>query len=308
MRIAITGSTGLIGTALRRSLEGDGHDVVPVVRAGSGGGRPAGGDAIEWDLERRTVDAAAFAGIDAVVHLAGHPIGAKRWNPEEKRQLVESRTVSTALLAETLASLPAADRPSVLVSGSGVNYYGDRGDEVLTEGSGPGPAGSFLTELCVAWEAATGPAVSAGIRTCTIRTSVVLDPKHGGLAKMLPLFKLGLGGPFGRGRPWMPWIALADEVGAIRFLIDAAGAAGPFNLAAPGSVRNAEFAKTLGRVLRRPAFVPVPPIGPKLLLGSELATELLFTSMRVEPAALLAAGYVFRFPTLEPALRATLER
>jgi uncharacterized protein (TIGR01777 family) len=294
VRVAITGASGLIGTALRRSLQGDGHDAVALARPGT----PA-------------FDAApqALAGADAVVHLAGHPIGAKRWNAAEKARIIDSRAQGTAALAEALAGLPAADRPGVLVSGSGVNYYGDRGGEVLTETSGPGPAAeSFLTRVVLAWEAGTQPAEAAGIRTCHIRTAMVLDRSAGGLGKMLPLFKLGLGGPFGRGRTWMPWIALEDEVGAIRFLLETASASGPFNLAAPNPVTNADFAKTLGRVLRRPAFMPVPPFGPKLLLGAELADDLLFTSMRAEPAALLAAGYVFRFPSLEGALRATLER
>lgn len=292
MRVGITGSTGLIGSALRRSLEADGHEVAALARPGT-----------------EAFDGASLAGLDAVVHLAGQPIGATRWNAAEKARIMDSRKEGTAALAAALAALGDADRPPVLVSGSGVNYYGDRGGEILTETSGSGPPeASFLTRVVLAWEAATAPAVDAGVRVCCIRTSMVLDPGAGGLGKMLPLFRFGLGGPFGRGRTWMPWIALDDEVGAIRFLLEHDDLSGPYNLAAPEPVTNATFARTLGRVLRRPAVVPVPPFGPKLLLGAELADELLFTSMRAVPAALQAAGYDFRHPSLEGALRATLGR
>ena len=261
------------------------------------------GPTIEWELAARRIDAAALEGLDAVVHLAGEPIGAKRLSDEQKHRIRDSRVVGTTVLAEALAGL---DRPpGVLVSASGVNYYGDRGDEVLTESSGPGP-GSFLTDLCRAWEAATEPATAAGVRTCIVRTGIVLDPAAGAMRKLLPIFKLGLGGRFGDGRTWMPWIHLDDQVGAIRFLLRRAGAGGPFNLCAPSPVTNATFAKVLGRVLHRPAVLPVPRFGPKLVVGAELAEELLFTSMRVEPAALLAAGYEFGFTDLESALRALL--
>jgi uncharacterized protein (TIGR01777 family) len=300
VRVAVTGSSGLIGSALRASLEADGHEVVRVVRTGSPG---VAGPTIEWDLSNRTIDAAGLDGVDAVVHLAGEPIGAKRLSHEQKRAILVSRVVGTTVLAEAMSGL--ASPPAVLVSASGVNYYGDRGDEVLDETSGPGP-GSFLTDVCVAWEAATEPATAAGIRTCVIRTGMVLDAHGGALAKMLPLFKLGLGGRFGDGRAWMPWIHIDDHIGAIRFLVDHDVAAGPFNLTAPAPATNAEFAKVLGHVLGRPAVLPVPKFGPKLLVGGELAEELLFTSMRVQPAALLAAGYQFRYTDLESALRAAL--
>ena len=300
MRVAITGSTGLIGTALIASLEADGHEPVRVVRPDSSS---IGGQAtIAWDLEARTIDRDALASVDAVVHLAGEPIGAKRLSDGQKARIRDSRVVSTTLLAEALAELAGSgDGPRTLVSASGVNHYGDRGDEVLIESSGPGP-GSFLTEVCLAWEGATGPVAAAGVRTCVIRTGIVLAPKGGALDKMLPLFKLGLGGRFGDGRTWMPWIHLADEVGAIRFLLDTGAASGPFNLTAPNPVTNADFTKALGEALHRPTFLPVPSFGPKLLVGAELAQELLFTSMRVEPAAILAAGYQFRFPDLPGAL------
>lgn len=299
MKVAVTGSTGLIGTALIASLEADGHEAVRVVRPGS---RHADGAAIAWDLDARTIDRDALAGVDAVVHLAGEPIGAKRLSDEQKARIRDSRVVSTTLLAEALAELAGrGERPRTLVSASGVNYYGDRGDEVLTEGSGPGP-GSFLTDVCLAWEGATEPAAAAGVRTCVIRTGIVLATKGGALDKMLPLFKLGLGGKFGDGSTWMPWIHLADEVGAIRFLLDTDSASGAFNLTAPNPATNADFTKALGAALHRPTFVPVPSFGPKLLVGAELAQELLFTSMRAEPAALVAAGYQFRFADLDEAL------
>ena len=302
MRVAVTGSSGLIGAALRRSLEADGHDVVRVVRAG---GRPVDGPTIEWDLGAGTIDEAALEGLDAVVHLAGEPIGAKRLDDAQKARIRESRVVGTGLLAGAFAAM--TQPPGVLVSASGVNYYGDRGAEVLTEASGPGP-GSFLTDVCLAWEGATEPAAAAGVRTCVVRTGIVLDRHEGALAKMLPLFKLGLGGRFGDGGTWMPWIHLADEVGAIRFLLAHDDLSGAFNFTAPAPVTNAEFTKVLGKVLGRPTLLPVPKFGPKLLVGAELADELLFTSMRVEPAALLAAGFAFRYSDLESALRAVLGR
>jgi uncharacterized protein (TIGR01777 family) len=298
VRVAVTGSTGLIGTALIASLEADGHEAVRVVRPGS---RSGAGSTIAWDLVARTIDRDALAGVDAVVHLAGEPIGAKRLSDEQKARILDSRVVGTTVLADALAGLAASgEGPKALVSASGVNYYGDRGDEVLTEKSGPGP-GSFLTDVCLAWEGATEPASAAGVRTCVVRTGIVLAAKGGALDKMLPLFKLGLGGKFGDGCTWMPWIHVADEVGAIRFLLDTDAASGAFNLTAPDPVTNAEFTKVLGKALHRPTFLPIPSFGPKLLVGGELAEELLFTSMRAEPAALQAAGYEFRFTDLAEA-------
>lgn len=299
MRVAVSGSSGLIGSALCRSLAGDGHEVVRIVRPGSS----APGPTVEWDLERRTMDGAGLVGVDAVVHLAGEPIGAKRWTPPQKAKVMESRRISTSLLADTLASLDGG--PRALVSGSAIGFYGDRGDEVLTEASGPQP-GLFLSDVCIAWEAAAAPAVDAGIRVTHCRTGIVLDRSEGALAKLLPLFRFGLGGKMGSGRQWMSWISLADEVAALRFLVDTEAATGPFNLTAPNPVTNAELAKTLGSVLGRPSFVPVPAFGPKLLLGGELADQLLFASQRVHPTALEAAGFEFRHRSLEPALRDVL--
>ena len=249
MRVAVTGSSGLIGTPLVARLQAEGHDVVRVVR------RPvsAGESALRWDPAAGTIDAAALAGVDAVVNLAGPGIGDKRWTEERKRELVESRTHGTALLASTLAALDP--RPSVLVSGSAIGYYGERGDEVLTESSGPGD--DLLARLCVDWEAATAPAADAGIRVATIRTGIVLTTAGGALPKLLPLFKLGLGGKMGSGRQWWSWITLRDEIDAIVWLLTH-DLAGPVNLTAPAPTTNAELTKAARRAAA-PAHVPDRP-------------------------------------------------
>lgn len=301
MRVAVTGSSGLIGSALVRSLRGDGHEVVRVVRSGSGGD----GDAttVAWDPMRGSIDAAGLEGVDAAVHLAGAGIGDERWSDDRKRVILESRTSGTALLARTLAGL--ATPPSVLLSGSAVGYYGDRGDEICTEAS---PAGTgFLAEVCEAWEAAAAPAVEAGVRTAFLRTGIVQTKAGGALKKTLPLFKLGLGGRFGSGKQWWSWISLADEIGAIRHLLDH-DVSGPVNLTAPAPVTSAVYAKTLGSVLGRPAMLPVPSFGPKLLLGAEAAEAMLLDGQRAVPSVLERDGYPFAHPTLEAALRAELSR
>jgi uncharacterized protein (TIGR01777 family) len=295
MKIAITGSTGLLGSRLSADLERDGHDVVRLVRPRS---RVAG---VEWDPAANTIDAAGLAGVEAVVHLAGAGIGDKRWSPQHKRAVLESRTTGTALLARTLAGLDP--KPAVLLSGSAIGWYGDRGDEVLTERSAPGTG--FLTDVCMAWEAAAEPAVDAGIRTAFLRTGIVLAPKGGVLGKMLPLFKLGLGGRFGSGRQWMSWVSIDDWVGATRFLLDH-DVAGPVDLTGPEPVTNAELTKALGAALHRPTFLTVPAFGPRLLLGREMADSLLFISQRVRPAVLEDAGYRFEHPDVASAMAAVL--
>lgn len=299
MDVAITGASGLIGRALTRSLQEHGHNVVPVVR------RPVadGERAVRWDPAQGQLDAAALEGIDAVVHLAGEGIGDKRWSDEQKRRILDSRTQSTRLLADALASL--SDKPSVFVSGSAIGYYGDGADRVLTEDS---PAGDlFLSEVCVAWEAEAKPAVDAGIRTPIIRTGIVLSTDGGALAKTLPLFKFGLGGRMGSGKQWWSWISIHDEVAAIEWLLTHE-VAGPVNLTAPAPVTNAEFTKSLGSALHRPTIVPVPAFGPRLLLGSELADQLLFLSQRVEPQVLEQHGFEFRHRTLDAAWADVLGR
>ena len=295
MRIAITGSSGLIGTALRRSLEADGNDVVRVVRGGGGPGTTT------WDPAKGLIDAAAFEGLDGVVHLAGEPIASRRWTDEQKHRILESRTRGTALLAEALAS--CADKPPVMVSGSGIDFYGDRGDEDLTETSPPGQG--FLTDVVLAWEGAAGMAEQAGIRVPRIRTAMVLDAHDGALAKMLLPFKLGIGGRIGSGKQWMSWIELGDHVRAIRFLLER-DIGGPVNLSAPHPVTNLELTKALGAVLHRPTVLPTPLLAPKLLFGSELVEALLLASHRVLPTVLLDAGFEFRYPDIHTALRATL--
>jgi uncharacterized protein (TIGR01777 family) len=301
MRIAITGSSGLIGGALARSLEADGHEVLRVVRAG---GTPAPAAAhLEWDIERGEIDTEGLEGLDGVVHLAGEGIGDRRWTDEQKRRILESRTKGTTLLATALASLD--DKPPVLVSGAAVGVYGDRGDEQLTEASLPGTG--FLAEVVVAWEAAAQPAEAAGIRVPRIRTGIVLDAQGGALPRLARLCRFGILGKLGTGRQWMSWISLADEVAAIRFLLDRdCTLGGPVNLTTAAPVTNEVFTKALGRVLHRPTFLPVPSFGPKLLLGSELADALLYDGQRALPEALLEAGFEFRHTDLESTLRELL--
>jgi uncharacterized protein len=299
MKIAITGSTGLIGTALSRSLIADGHHVLPVVR------RPVGPDdeAVRWDPIAGTIDADRLEGIDGIVHLAGAGIGDKRWTDEYKRTILESRTKGTDLIARTAAGL--STKPAVLVSASGINYYGDTGDTGVTEDAPPGD--DFLADVCVRWEAATAPAADAGIRVATVRTGIVLTPQGGALAKLLPLFKLGLGGRMGSGRQWWSWISLDDEIAVIRHLLDHP-LHGPVNATSPHPVTNAELTSVLGSVLHRPTVLPVPAFGPKLLLGGEAADALLFTSLKVLPAALSASTFSFTHPALEAGLRDLLDR
>jgi uncharacterized protein (TIGR01777 family) len=296
--VAVTGSGGLIGRALVRRLQEGGHRVRRVVRSGG-----EGPDAVRWDPMVGTIDASALAGVDAVVNLGGEGIGDHRWTEAQKRRIRDSRVTGTTVLAEAMAALEP--RPSVLLNASAVGYYGDRGDEVLTEASGPGTG--FLSEVVQAWEGATRPAAAAGIRTACFRTGIVLAADGGALAKQLPLFRFGLGGRLGSGTQWLPWIALEDEVGAIVHLLTA-DVEGPVNLAAPDPVTNATFTEVLGRVLGRPSFLAVPAFGPRLLLGRELADELLFSSARMVPEKLRASGYQFALPELEGALRSVLDR
>lgn len=296
MRIAITGSTGLIGTALVEKLRSLDHDVVRVVRSD-----PEPGD-LTWDPPAGTIHG-DLSGVDAVVHLAGAGIGDHRWTEEYRRTIRESRTRGTNLIAEAVAA--AANGPRVLLSASGINFYGSRGDQLLDESVGRGDG--FLADVCVEWEASTRIAEAAGVRVAHLRSGVVLSPEGGALRKQLPLFKLGVGGPFGFGSQWLSWITLPDEVSAIIHLLTS-DVSGPVNLAAPAPVTSKEFARTLGRVLKRPAIVPVPKFGPALLLGGEAADELLFSSVRAVPAVLEADGFVFEHPDLEDALRSLLDR
>lgn len=303
MRVAISGASGLIGTALGGALQADGHEVVPLVRDGTGG--RSGADrpgAIRWDPAGGTIDAAALEGTDAVVHLAGASIGSGRWTAARKRLIRDSRTQGTALIARTLAGLDQP--PRVLVSGSGVNAYGDGGDTVLTEASPRGQG--FLADVVEAWEAAAAPAADAGIRTVFSRNGVVLARRGGALTPMLRLFRLGLGGRLGSGRQWMSWISLPDEVAALRFLIERDDISGPVNVTAPEPVTNRDFTAALAHALHRPAVLPVPRLGPRLVLG-EMADELLFVSLRVQPAVLQEAGFRFSHPDVATAFAAVLQ-
>ncbi len=295
MKILVTGASGLIGSALVPTLTADGHEVVCAVR------RTARAGEISWDPAAGVLDPAHLSGVDAVVHLAGAGIGDKRWSESYKREILESRTRSTELLARAIATTDNA--PRIFLSGSAIGIYGPRGDEELSETASQGQG--FLADVCRQWEDATGPASQSGTRTALLRTGIVLSPKGGALKKQLPLFKLGLGGRFGNGRQWQSWISIDDEVGAIKHLLTSS-LSGPVNLVAPQPVTSTDFTKTLARVLLRPAVFPVPSFGPKLLLGSELADALLFTGQRVVPSALLADGYTFAHPTLETALRSLL--
>lgn len=291
MHIAITGSNGFIGSALARSLEADGHEVLRVVRSGGGPGT------VSWDIDAGRIDAAGLEGLDGVVHLAGEGIGEKRWTDEQKRRIRESRTKGTALLVGALTGLDR--KPPVLVSGSAVGIYGDRGDEQLTEASEPGRG--FLADVAVAWEAAAAPATGAGIRLATIRTGIVLGTEGGTLPRLAKLARFGVLGKLGTGKQWMSWISIEDQVGAIRFVLEG-DLAGPVNLTAPAPVTNDVLTKALGRAVHRPTILPIPRFGPKLLLGAELAETLLYEGQRVLPEALLDAGYQFRHADLETAL------
>jgi len=293
MEVLVSGASGLIGTALIEGLEARGHAVRRLVRHS-----PQSPGDVRWDPKRGSIDAAALDGVDAAVHLSGAGIGDHRWTPAYRLEIRDSRVASTALLARTLAGLSRP--PRVLLSGSAVGIYGDRGDEELTEASSVGTG--FLAEVCQEWEAATAPAADAGVRVAHLRSGVVLSTRGGALKKQLPLFKAFLGGRFGKGAQWQSWISVVDEVGAICHLLDV-DVHGPVNLTAPEPVTNASFARTLGTVLHRPAFLPIPRFGPALVLGKELATTLLFESQRVLPAALTGSGYRFEQPMLEGALR-----
>ena len=299
LQIGITGASGLIGTALGKHLRAAGHGVVPIVR------RPAGEGEISWDPSAGRLASADLTVLDAIVHLAGAGIGDHRWTDEYKRTLMRSRVDGTTLLADALAEL-GDDGPRVLLSGSAIGFYGDRGDEIVDEHSDSGDG--FLAEICRAWESSTQAAADAGVRVAHLRTGIVLSREGGALAKMLPLFKLGVGGRFGSGDQWMSWISIDDEVRAITHLLTA-DVDGPVNLTAPNPVRNREFADVLGDVLHRPSLLPVPKFGPKLLLGGELADALLFDGQRVDSAVLGGdENFSFAHPDLATALRAVLDR
>lgn len=293
MDIAVTGSHGLIGSALTGALRSGGHRVVPIVRSGEDN------DAIRWDPAAGTIDQAGLEGIDAVVHLAGEGIASGPWTDAQRARIHDSRADGTTLIANALATLQ--QKPSVFVSGSAIGIYGDRGDEVLTESSSPGD--DFLAKVCCDWEAPTEAASAAGIRTVRVRTGIVLDAEGGSLKAQLPAFKLGLGAKAGRGTQWVSWISLRDEVAAIGHAIDTPSVQGPVNLVAPNPVTNAELTDTLGRALHRPTFLTIPHVAQRLPFGvGDLVGSLLFSSARVRPTVLDDTGFSFAHADLDAAL------
>jgi uncharacterized protein (TIGR01777 family) len=293
MRIALTGSSGLIGTALAGAARGAGHDLVRLVR------RPAtGADEVEWSPAERTVDLDALEGVDVVVHLAGETIGA-RWTAARKRDVLESRVDGTTAIAQAVAAL---DPTPALVCASAIGYYGSRGDEILTEESSRGTG--FLSDVVVAWEDAARPAVTAGARVAYLRTGIVVARDGGAVAKLLTPFRLGAGGRIGSGRQWWSWIGLSDVVTA--YLDVAAGELeGPVNATAPNPVTNADFVKALGRALHRPTVLPLPAFAVRAGLG-QMGREMLLEGQRVLPARLLDEQFGFAHPTLDEALAAAL--
>ncbi|MBV8982486.1 MAG: TIGR01777 family oxidoreductase [Acidimicrobiia bacterium] len=298
MKVVVTGSSGLIGTALVAALRARSDDVTTLVRR-----QPGTGEA-RWDPEGGQIDTGALEGQDAVVHLAGVGIGDHRWTDEHKRAVLDSRVKGTTLLSTTLAGL--TDKPKVMASASAMGYYGLRGDEVLTEDSQSGTG--FLAEVCVQWEAVTKAAEDAGVRVAHLRTGLVLSPDGGALKQALLPFKLGLGGRIGNGRQWWSWITIDDEVGAILYALDNDGVRGPLNLTAPNPVTNEQFTRTLNRVLRRPTLLPTPTFALKAMFGSEAVDEMFLGGQRVAPAKLQTNGYQFRHPELEGALRYLLHK
>lgn len=297
MNLLLAGGSGLIGSALARSLRQDGHEVTALVRR-----TPLSGSELEWDPGAGNLDVTALESIDTVVCLSGAGVGDRRWTPSYKKTLLDSRIQPVALLAESIRT--AEHPPATFVLASAVGYYGDTGERVVEESS-PSGAG-FLARLCRQWEAAASPALEAGVRVVNLRTGLVLASSGGLLARLRPLFQLGIGGRLGNGRQYLPWIALPDEVAAIRFAIDNPALSGPVNLTAPRPVTNAEFTTTLARIMHRPALLPAPALALRLVLG-EFAQDVL-TGQRAVPAALQQAGFEFSYPELESALRDCLSR
>jgi len=293
LRILISGSHGLIGSALVPRLAANGDQVIRLVRQ-----PPADATAVAWDPGTGSLDPASLEGFDAVINLAGEGIGDHRWSAAHKRRVLESRVQATTLLASALTTL--RHRPTVLLSASAVGFYGDRGDQPVSEADRPGT--DFLADVCRQWEAACEPASQAGVRTVLLRSGVVLSPRGGALRKQLPLFRAGLGGKLGSGRQYMSWISIDDEVAAIQMALTDADLDGPVNLTAPNPVTNADFTTTLARVLHRPAVARVPRAALAVVFGGQMADEMLLASARVFPRRLEAAGFAFSHPELPVAL------
>jgi uncharacterized protein len=297
MKILISGSSGLVGTAATTALQSDGHSVAHLVRPG----RAAKAGDVQWDLMRATVDVAGIEGVDAVIHLSGAGIADGRWTDDRKQVLRSSRIDTTRVLVDSLSRLK--QKPRLLMVASAIGYYGLRGDEILTESSTNGT--DFLALVCRDWEAEASRAAAMGIRTVMLRFGIILSGKGGALPRMLTPFKLGLGGRLGNGQQWMSWIAIEDVIGIIRHTIANEQVSGPVNVVAPNPVQNEEFTRLLAAMLHRPAIFPAPAFLLRLALG-EMADAVLLGSDRVKPERILAAGYKFRFEILEPALRAAV--
>jgi uncharacterized protein len=297
MKVLVSGSHGLVGRALIKSLLNKGDAVARLVREA-----PTGSSDIEWHPNHEQIDAGRLNGFDAVVHLAGESIASGRWSQEKKQRIRESRVKGTQLLSSALAQ--TSKPPTVFVCASAIGYYGDRGSELLTEESSPG--NDFLANVCKDWEAATEPVKKKGIRLVNTRFGIILDRDGGALAKMLPPFRMGIGGRIGDGKQWMSWIALADVVGALEQVIENQTLSGPVNFVAPNPVTNATFTSTLGKILRRPTFLPVPAFGARLAFG-EMADALLLSSQRVEPRRLKETAFQFKYVNLNDALSEILK-
>lgn len=298
MRILVAGASGMMGRALVPFLQTQGHTVVQLVRRAA-----VGEEEVQWNPAAGELDAAKLAGVDAVINLSGENVGAGRWTTARRENILQSRIATTRTLVTTVANM--ARKPAVFVNASAVGFYGERGDEELSEESAIGVG--FLPEVCLIWETHAEGAARAGIRTVLLRFGVVLSPAGGALAKLLPLFQAGLGGRVGEGKQWMSWVGIDDAVGAIYHALVESRCAGAMNIVAPGAVTNGEFAAILGRVVRRPAVLPVPAGGLRMVFG-EMADATLLASTRAVPGRLVGTGYAFRQATLEVALRAVLGR
>jgi uncharacterized protein (TIGR01777 family) len=297
MKILISGSHGLVGKALISELTKEGHEIVSLVRHKS-----EGASEIEWHPNQGSIDSERVSGFDVVVHLAGESIASGRWTDEKKRKIRDSRVNGTTLLSEALAQ--SSKPPTALISASAIGYYGNRGDELLNEKNRPG--NDFLAEVCVAWERATGEAEARGIRTVHARFGIILDKDGGALAKMLTPFRMGVAGRIGDGKQWMSWIALADVINGLKFVIENNSITGAVNFVAPNPVTNGEFTRTLGDALSRPTLFPMPSFAARLAFG-EMADALLLSSAKVEPKRLSDSGYRFEYERLQPTLESILK-
>lgn len=298
MKILVGGSHGLVGTALIKSWETQGHEIFRLVRHA-----PGAKTEVEWSPDRYSIALARIEGFDAVVNLAGESIAEGRWTDDKKRKIRESRVKGTKLLGDALANL--TQPPKTFMCASAIGYYGNRGDEILTEASAPGD--DFLADVCVEWEKATALATEKGIRVVNARFGVILDADGGALKRMLPPFRLGVGGKVGSGKQWMSWIALEDVIAGINFALTNDSLGGPVNFVAPNPVTNLEFTKTLGKVLSRPTLLPIPAFGVRLAFG-EMGEALLLGGQRVVPKRLVQTGYKFQYPELSGTLQHALDR